>query len=90
MREVGTGLAARGVRPGDVLALCAPNSIEFGVTWFAATSDRAIVTTVNQQCTDQEILHQLRQSCARWLVSTAALVEDKLRAATAEARIAET
>ena len=90
VREVGTGLAARGVRPGDVLALCAPNSIEFAVTWFAATSAGAIVTTVNPLCTDQEILHQLRQSCARWLVSTAALVEHKLRAATAEAAIAET
>jgi hypothetical protein len=35
VREVGAGLSARGMRPGDVLALCAPNSIEFAVAWYA-------------------------------------------------------
>jgi len=38
VREVGAGLSARGLRPGDVLALCAQNSIEFVVAWFAAAS----------------------------------------------------
>ena len=77
--EVGTGLSARGVRPGDVLALCAPNSIEFVVAWYAATSIGAIVTTVNPQWTSEEIVRQLRQTGARWLVTTAGLAGQKLR-----------
>jgi acyl-CoA synthetase (AMP-forming)/AMP-acid ligase II len=90
VREVGTGLSARGMRPGDVLALCAPNSIEFAVTWYAAASIGATVTTVNPQCTEDEISRQLRQTGARWLVTTAALAEQKLCAVMAEAAIAET
>jgi acyl-CoA synthetase (AMP-forming)/AMP-acid ligase II len=80
VREAGAGLSARGVHPGDVLALCAPNCIEFAVAWFAAASIGAIVTTVNPQCTGDEVTRQLRQTGARWLVATSGLVEQKLRA----------
>ena len=90
VREVGAGLSARGMRPGDVLALCAPNSIEFAVAWYAAASIGAIVTTVNPQCTGDEIARQLRQAGARWMVTTAGLAEQTLRDVTAEAAIAET
>jgi non-ribosomal peptide synthetase component F len=90
VREVGAGLSARGMRPGDVLALCAPNSIEFAVAWYAAASIGAIVTTVNPQCTRDEIARQLRQAGARWMVTTAGLAEQTLRGVTAEAAITET
>jgi acyl-CoA synthetase (AMP-forming)/AMP-acid ligase II len=90
VREVGTGLSARGMRPGDVLALCAPNSIEFAVAWYAAASIGATVTTVNPQCTGDEVSRQLRQTGARWLVTTAALAEQKLRGVMAGAAIAGT
>jgi acyl-CoA synthetase (AMP-forming)/AMP-acid ligase II len=75
---VGAGLAARGIVRGDVLALCAPNSIEFVVTWLAASSAGAVVTTVNPLWTAGEISRQLTQTGARWLVSTAGLVTGKL------------
>ena len=90
VRETGAGLSARGLRPGDVLALCAPNCIEFAVAWYAATSIGAIVTTVNPLCTGDEISRQLRQTGARWLVATAGLVEQKLRAVIPGTAIAET
>src|SRR5262249_36828562 len=90
VREVGAGLSARGIRPGDVLALCAPNCLEFAVAWFAATSAGAIVTTVNPLCTEEEISRQLRQTGARWLVATAGLTEQKLTAVVAGAAIEET
>ena len=51
VRETGAGLSARGLRPGDVLALCAPNCIEFAVAFYAAASAGAVVTTVNPACT---------------------------------------
>src|ERR1700751_2305869 len=89
VREIGAGLSARGLRPGDVLALCAPNSIEFAVAWFAASSIGAIVTTVNPQCTRDEIVRQLRQTGGRWLVTTARPHGWNLRGVTAEAGVTE-
>jgi acyl-CoA synthetase (AMP-forming)/AMP-acid ligase II len=90
VRETGAGLSARGMRPGDVLALCAPNSIEFAVAWYAATAIGAIVTTVNPLCTEGEISRQLRQTGARWLVATAGPGGQKLRALMAGNAITET
>jgi acyl-CoA synthetase (AMP-forming)/AMP-acid ligase II len=90
VREVRAGLSAHGIRPGDVLALCTPNCLEFAVTWFAATSAGAIVTTVNPLCTEEEISRQLRQTGARWLVATAGLIEQKLSAVVSGTAIAET
>jgi acyl-CoA synthetase (AMP-forming)/AMP-acid ligase II/NAD(P)-dependent dehydrogenase (short-subunit alcohol dehydrogenase family) len=90
VREASAWLAARGVRRGDVLALCAPNSIEFAVTTYAALSAGAILTTVNPIATGEEIVHQLRQTGASWLVTTAALCTAKLEAAARAAGIAET
>jgi acyl-CoA synthetase (AMP-forming)/AMP-acid ligase II len=84
------GLAARGVRRGDVLALCAPNSIEFAVTWYAATSLGATVATVNPQWTGEEIARQFRQSGPRWLVTTTELFQTTLEGLAAEAGIAAT
>ena len=87
--EVSAGLAARGVGPGDVLALCSPNSIDFVLAYLAATSAGAVVTTVNPLWTEAEIGRQLRQCGARWLVSTADLLAGKLRALVRETGIAE-
>jgi len=79
VRRTGAGLSAQGIRPGDVIALCAPNCLDFAVAWYAATSIGAVVTTVNPQCTANEISRQLRQTGARWLVATAGLISQKLR-----------
>lgn len=78
VREVTGGLAARGVGAGDVVALCAPNSIEFVVSWLATSSAGAVVTTINPLSTSEEITRQLRQVNARWLVTTARLYEQRL------------
>src|SRR6516164_6108247 len=89
VRAVGGGLSARGVREGEVLALCAPNSIEFVISWFAASSIGAIVTTLNPASTGEELAQQLKQAGARWLVTTGGLYEEKLRTAADATGIAE-
>jgi len=48
------------------------------------------VTTVNPQCTRDEIARQLRQTGARWLVTRAGPTGQKLRGVTAETAITET
>jgi len=90
VRETAAGLSARGLRPGDVLALCAPNCLEFAVAFYAAASAGAVVTTVNPAGTADEISAQLRQTGARWLVATTGLVEQKLRGVIPETAVAET
>jgi len=81
VRALAEGLAANGVQPGDVVALCAPNSIEFAVALYAATSAGATVATVNPQWASEEIGRQLRSTGARWLVSTPGPAQQKVRAA---------
>ncbi len=88
--RVSNGLLARGMTTGDVLALCAPNSIEFVLTYLAAACAGAVVTTVNPMWTGPEISRQLRQTGARWLVSTADLLAGKLRASAGETGMAGT
>src|SRR6516164_5199677 len=89
VRAVGAGLHECGVGDGQVLALCAPNSIEFVISWFAATSIGAIITTLNPASTGEELAQQLQQAGARWLVTTGGLYEEKLRDAAEAVGIAE-
>jgi acyl-CoA synthetase (AMP-forming)/AMP-acid ligase II len=90
VRRVGTGLADCGVGATDVVALCAPNSIDFVVGWYAASSIGATLTTVNPLSTGEEITQHLRRSRACWLITTAELFADKAGAAAAAVGIHET
>ena len=89
VRAVAGGLFDHDVRQDDVVALCAPNSIEFVLAWYAASSIGAIVAALNPASTADELTHQLRQAGARWLVTTSDLYEDKLRDVAEAAGIAE-
>jgi acyl-CoA synthetase (AMP-forming)/AMP-acid ligase II/NAD(P)-dependent dehydrogenase (short-subunit alcohol dehydrogenase family) len=73
-------LSGAGVRPGDVVALFAPNGIEFVIAWYAASSAGAVVTTVNPVLTEEELTSHLRRTGTRWLITTAALFTGKLAA----------
>ena len=81
VRRVATGLQARGVAKGDVLALCSPNRPEFVITYFAAAEAGAVITTMNPAATGHDIATQLASAGARWLVTTPELFADKGRQA---------
>jgi acyl-CoA synthetase (AMP-forming)/AMP-acid ligase II len=78
--------AGMGVRPGDVVALCAPGSIEFVITLYAASRIGAVVTTVNPVVTSEEIVSQFQRTSARWLVTTGDLFAVKLAAVARQVR----
>jgi acyl-CoA synthetase (AMP-forming)/AMP-acid ligase II len=86
--RVSARLRAHGIGKGDVLALCAPGSIDFVVTLLAAGTAGIVVTTVNPAWTDSEISRHLRQTGTRWLVGSADLLTAKLRAPARDAGIA--
>jgi acyl-CoA synthetase (AMP-forming)/AMP-acid ligase II len=64
------GLARRGFQKGEVLAICAPNILEYAVAFHAAASLGGIVTTINPLCTVGELAHRLNDSQARYLLTT--------------------
>src|ERR1700761_8243816 len=73
-------LAARGVRPGQVVALHAPNSPEFGVAFHGILRAGAAATTLPALATADDVAHQIAASGA------VALLADPAVAAAALAR----
>ncbi len=88
VRRAATGLARRGFRQGDVLAIYSPNCPEYAVAFNAVASLGGINTTVNPLYTADELANQLKDSGARALV-TAPPFLDKAREAAAKAGIEE-
>jgi acyl-CoA synthetase (AMP-forming)/AMP-acid ligase II len=87
VRRAAAGLVAQGLARGDVLALCAPNSPEFAVAYYAALAAGALVTTVNPLAPTGDITRQLTHSGARWLITTAALAQGSAGEAAAAAGV---
>ncbi|HEX8338527.1 MAG TPA: 4-coumarate--CoA ligase family protein [Pyrinomonadaceae bacterium] len=69
IRAAAAGLARRGFRKGDVLALYSPNLPEYVVAFHAAASLGGVITPVNPLYTVEELSKQLGDSGAKWLVT---------------------
>jgi len=69
IRHVAAGLAARGIRKGDVVGLVSPNTPDFAVVFYAVTMLGAICSTVNPIATAEEIGAQFADSEAVMLVT---------------------
>ena len=81
VRAAAAGLARRGLRKGEVVALYSPNLPEYVVAFHAAASLGGIITTVNPQYTADELRKQLEDSGAKYLVTVPPLVESARAAA---------
>ncbi|GGU67900.1 AMP-dependent synthetase [Streptomyces albospinus] len=88
-RRIAAGLAASGLRRGDVLALHSPNSVAFPAVFYAASRCGAAVTTIHPLATEEEFATQLRDSGARRIVTVAALLETARGAARKAGGIAD-
>src|SRR5260370_904623 len=58
--RVAAGLAARGVRPGQVVSLCAQNRWEWVISYHGALKTGAVVNPVNVMLTPGELAFVLR------------------------------
>ena len=85
VRRTAAGLAARGIRKGDVVSIWSPNVPEWPAVFFGAVSIGAIVHTSNPVSTPEELAYQLTDGNAKILVTVNALSE-KARAAVAESK----
>ncbi len=79
--EFARGLRARGIAPGDRVALILPNCIEAVVAWYGCWRAGAVVVPLNAQARERDFLPWLQHSGARLLVHDGS--EDAARAAAA-------
>jgi acyl-CoA synthetase (AMP-forming)/AMP-acid ligase II len=82
------GLAARGFRQGNVLAIYSPNLPEYAVAFHAVSLLGGIVTTINPSCTPAELSLQLSDAGAMALVTVPACL-DKASHAARDAGVGE-
>jgi acyl-CoA synthetase (AMP-forming)/AMP-acid ligase II len=68
-RRVAAGLAARGLRPGDVFAILLPNSPEWLLACYGAMAAGGVVTGINPLYTPGEIATQLADADARFVLT---------------------
>src|SRR5579859_6974081 len=88
IRRVAAGLAARGFGKGDVLAIYSPNIPEYPIAFHAVASLGGITTTINPRYTVDELVYQLKDAGARYLITAPAFM-DKARDAAAQVGLAE-
>ena len=80
IKQVAAGLAAHGLKKGDVLAIYSPNVPEYPIAFHAAATIGVAVTMVPPLFTEEETRKQLRDSRAKYLLTVPALL-DKARTA---------
>ena len=85
VNRAAAGLAARGLRPGDVLALWAPNSPEWAIAALGAMAAGAAVTGVSPMCAERELAGQLMDCEASILVAAPELMDVARRAGVRQA-----
>lgn len=74
VRAAAAGLARRGLRKGDVVALYGPNLPEYVVAFHAVASLGGVITPVNPLYTAEELAKQLEDSGAKYVVTVPPLV----------------
>jgi len=88
VRATAAGLSQRGFRKGEVFAIYSPNHPEYAIAFHAVSLPGGIAPTINPAYTTGELSHQLKDSGARYLVTTPAFV-DKAAAAARENNLRE-
>ena len=81
---IAAALAERGIGPGDVVGVFAPNSPHYAAVFHGILRANAIVTSVNSLYTPGELAHQLADSGAKLLITISAFL-DRATAGAAQA-----
>jgi len=82
------GLQAKGLGPGDTIALMSPNIPEFAIVFHGAAVAGVTVSTINPTYTAEEVAFQLKDSTSSMLI-TITLFAETAAAAAKEAGIEE-
>ncbi|GAA1451433.1 AMP-binding protein [Nesterenkonia lacusekhoensis] len=79
--QLAGALSARGIGPGSVVALQAPNLPEFVTAFHGILRSGATATTVNSLYTASEVARQLRASGATMMITVSALAQNAVAGA---------
>ncbi|HEY3080363.1 MAG TPA: 4-coumarate--CoA ligase family protein [Chloroflexota bacterium] len=88
IRAAASGLAGRGFKKGDVMALYSPNLPEYAVAFHAVATAGGVNTTANPLNTAEELARQLQDAGATYLLTVPPLL-DKAREAAGRAGVRE-
>jgi acyl-CoA synthetase (AMP-forming)/AMP-acid ligase II len=75
VKRCAAGLAAKGLKKGDVLAIYSPNVPEYAIAFHAVASLGGITTTVNPLYTERELAQQLADCRAKYLLTVPQLMD---------------
>jgi acyl-CoA synthetase (AMP-forming)/AMP-acid ligase II len=81
--RLAAGLAQQGVKKAEVFAIYSPNLPEVGLAFHAIASLGAATTMVPPPFTDEEIIKQLQDSGARYLLTVPQLIQNAQKVAKA-------
>jgi acyl-CoA synthetase (AMP-forming)/AMP-acid ligase II len=80
VRRVAAGLDRRGFKKGDCLAIYSPNIPEYAVAFYSVATLGGIITTINPLYTADEVAHQLKDACAKYLLTVPQLMDKSIEA----------
>jgi len=80
--QLAGGLAARGIGPGQVVGLMAPNLPEYAVVFHAVAVAGAAVTTINPTYGQEEVAHQLKDAGASMVFTVPMFAPTAIAAST--------
>ena len=72
--NMASGLVRSGMQKGDVLALVAPNSVEFCTTFFSTLAMGGIISTCNPAFTAGELAYQFKNSNSKYVATIPSLL----------------
>jgi len=81
VRRVAAGLAARGFAKGDVFAIYCPNVPEYALAFYGVSAAGGINTTISPLYTVEELVRQLTDAHARFLLTVPPFLTKALEAA---------
>ncbi len=83
--RIATGLAQMGVRPGDLVALCLPNSTDWIATYFGIIKTGAVAVTLAGTLTGDELTNLVRHANPRFIFTVESKLPDLDKAKRPEA-----
>jgi acyl-CoA synthetase (AMP-forming)/AMP-acid ligase II len=81
INHLATGLHEKGFKKGDVCAVFCPNCPEYGVIFLGVAKIGGINTTVNSLYSTSELVHQFKDSGAKFLITIPQFMDRALPAA---------
>ena len=69
-RKLGSAMIKRGLQKGDVFAIHLPNVPEYAIVLYGVPLVAGVITTLNPNYTEDELLHKMQLTKAKYIITT--------------------